>query len=367
MSFIKTVQKYTPPPNRDIGDWGTVEETKARELQHHLDDLVNRLGLVGVQVSLKTPGGGIWHGAGGTADWRRRIPLTTNHIMRIASTTKLFTSVTTLSLVDNGLLRMDEPINRWLPHFPRGDQITIAMLLSHTSGIGHPPFTLKVKLRLLFSRNLFTLDELVALAADTPFYDTPGGSHRYSNANHHLLGAIAQAATGRTIADLVDETILARLHLSQTVLLPFRSPPKNLISGWDNIYTPSLYPFEVKPTNTILASHASTSGGMVSTARELLVFIDGLFAEKLVSASLLTQMSDVKACHEPAFHHTGYGIGLFRIGIDGIDYLGHLGLFVGSQALVIFSPTSGGAMAVVGNLSESRVFDIAAQFAAEIR
>ncbi len=367
MSILNSIPSYTPPPGRPIGEWGTVDEGAAQQLQDRLDALINELGLVGLQVGLKRPDGPIWTGAGGTIDLRRRVPLTPHHVMRIASTTKLFTSVMVLRLVEDGRIRLEDTIDRWLPDFPRAARITVAMLLSHTSGIGHPPFTLKVKLRLLFSNTVFTLDELVELAARTPSYDEPGQSHQYSNANHHLLGAIARSVGNRPIGDLIESAIFSRLGLVHTALLPDHPPPANLVSGWDNVYTPSLRPFELKPTNVMLASHASTSGGMVSTAGELLAFVDGLFAKKLISGSLLARMTAIEPCSEPAFHHTGYGTGIFRIGIDGQDYLGHLGLFVGSQALVLYLPQSGGALSVVGNLSQSRVFDVASHFAPVIQ
>ena len=43
------------------------------------------------------------------------------------------------------------------------------------------------------------VDELVTLAAGTPFHDEPGNTHQYSNANHHLLGAIAEKAAGKSL------------------------------------------------------------------------------------------------------------------------------------------------------------------------
>jgi len=363
MSLIKTVREYAVPGDRDVADWGTVERAEARALQRRLDELINEHGLLGLQVSVKNRDGRTWHGASGTADLGRRIPLTTDHVMRIASATKLFTSVVALHLVDAGVLSLEDTVDRWLPAFPRADRITVGMLLSHTSGIGHPPFTLRIKLRLLFSNEPFTLDELVALAAATEPCDDPGRSHRYSNANHHLLGAIAQAATGEPIADLLDEAVFSKLGLSRTALLPQQPAPAALVSGFDNVYTPSLRPYEVTPGNLMLASHANTSGGMVSTAAELATFIDGLFGGRLLSDALLRRMTTIAECSEPAFHHTGYGLGVFRIQVGDVPYLGHLGLFVGSQALMLHNPRGDTAIAAVGNLSDSRIFDVVERFA----
>lgn len=362
LPLIKSIAKYTIPSRQQLGYFGTVDEGQAQDLQDRLDRIINRYGLLGLQVSLKNSHGQTWFGASGTVDLSRRTQLTTDHILRIASTTKLFTSVLTLGLVDSGVLSLEDRIERWLPDFPKADQITVGMLLSHTSGIGQPPFTLKVKLRLIASTKVFTLDELVALAADTKPYDEPGNSHQYSNANHHLLGLIIQKVTGHSMPTVLDEVIFAKLGLKKTALLPYHDPPAELVPGWDNIYTPSIRCFKTRPDDVMLASHANTSGGMVSTADELMNFIDGLFAGKLLSADLVSEMSTIEECNEPAFRHTGYGLGLFRIRIGDVSYLGHLGLFIGFQALVLHNIDNATSIAAVGNLSESRIFEVVGEF-----
>lgn len=362
MPMFKKIPPFTVPKERNLSNRGTVDSEDAADFQNRLDGLVTRFDLLGLQLSLKTPGGHIWSGASGTVDLARRVPLVPDHIMRIGSVTKLFTSVVILRLVETGVLSLADSVQKWLPSFPRADGIRISMLLCHNGGIDNPPFTTRVKLRMLFSKKPFELDELIAFAADTPPYDAPGNSYRYSNANHHLLGFIAQKITGRSLVDLYNEFIFSKLGLTRTALLPDQAPPLHLITGFDNVYTPTLRMLKVKPDNLMIASHGNCAGGMVSTANELLTFIDGLFAGKLVGDDIVQQMMDIKTCNEPAFRYTGHGLGLFRFQIKDVEYLGHFGQFVGFQAIVLYRPEKKTAVAAIGNLSESRIFDVVQQF-----
>ena len=362
MPIFKKISKFTIPKQRIRSSWGTASPEEAEGFQDRLDNLVGSLGLLGLQVSLKTTDGNIWNGASGTVDLPRKIPLTTEHVMRIASTTKMFTSVVILHLVETGALSDTDTLARWLPSFPRADKITIRMLLSHTGGIENPPFTTRVKLRFLFSKRCFTLDELIATAADTPPYDEPGNAYRYSNTNHHLLGFIAQKVTGTPIADLYDAVIFRKLGLTRTALLPDRAPPPSLITGFDNLYTPSLRMLRVTPDNLMLASHGNTAGGMVSTAKELLTFITGLFSGRLLGNDTVRRMMEMRACNDPDYCFTGNGTGLFRIQIGTVEYVGHPGFFVGFQALALYNPLKKTAVAAVGNLSDSRIFDVVQRF-----
>jgi CubicO group peptidase (beta-lactamase class C family) len=98
-----------------------------------------REGLPG--VSLRVEGPGIdFQGAAGVADLMTDEPLTTNHVMYVASLGKTFTAAIALQLCEEGRLDLDSPITTWLPvevtrRLPSSGKITLHHLLSHTSGL----------------------------------------------------------------------------------------------------------------------------------------------------------------------------------------------------------------------------------------
>ena len=79
---------------------------------------------------------GTWAGAAGLADVGTREAMTPDARMRLESVSKIWTGAVVLRLAQDGLLRPSDTVERWLPGLlPYGDRITIAQLLTHTSGL----------------------------------------------------------------------------------------------------------------------------------------------------------------------------------------------------------------------------------------
>src|SRR5882724_9434641 len=75
------------------------------------------------------------HKGYGYKNKEKGIPNDTTTIFRIGSITKPFTAAIILNLLDKGLLKLDDPLNKYIPDYPQGDKITIKNLLTHSSGI----------------------------------------------------------------------------------------------------------------------------------------------------------------------------------------------------------------------------------------
>jgi CubicO group peptidase (beta-lactamase class C family) len=71
----------------------------------------------------------------GWADRERGVPVTPQTIFRIASITKQFTASAILKLQEEGKLSVNDTLSKYIPDFPRGDEVTLRQLLTHTSGI----------------------------------------------------------------------------------------------------------------------------------------------------------------------------------------------------------------------------------------
>jgi D-alanyl-D-alanine carboxypeptidase len=348
---------YVVPPHRALDPRSTVSAELADSLQAVLDEAVNANEMPGIQAAVITSDGEVWTGASGTTDFGRREPLRTDHLVRIGSITKLFTAALTLRSVERGELRLDDRLSRWIPQLRRSDELTIAMLLGHTSGLPDTFEQFGTLLRSALRRGtLWKPGELVA-RHDGKLHFDPGTGWRYSNGNFIFLGIVLDKVSGHPVHELLRREILEPLHLEDTYFAPYEPVPDRLVSGFDR----DLMPFssEHPRGQTSWASLAFTSGGMVASAWDLTRFTRALFQGGLVSADSLKAMvrfrdiRDEVGKDDPAW--TGYGLGVSRHVIDGREYWGHAGLFIGSQGYALFDPARRTHVSVLGNVSR---FDI---------
>lgn len=116
-----------------------------------------------------------------------------NSIYQLGSITKQFTAAVILRLEEEKKLSVNDRISKFFPSFPKGDSITIAQLLTHTSGIYNYTDDRN------FMENEVTKsksrDEMMALFKDKPLMFSPGTSWAYSNSGYSMLGYIIEMAT----------------------------------------------------------------------------------------------------------------------------------------------------------------------------
>ncbi|MEU7313989.1 serine hydrolase domain-containing protein [Streptomyces sp. NPDC007083] len=146
---------------------------------------------------------------------RRRVPARTGTVYDIASLTKLFTSIVALQQVDAGRLRLDAPVDRYLPAFAaRGKGgITLRQLLTHTSGLPAEP-----------RPPLWTVDggpraRRHPILRTRPFA-RPGASYQYSDINMISLQLVLERVTGRGLEALVRRGITEPLRMHDTAYRP---------------------------------------------------------------------------------------------------------------------------------------------------
>ncbi len=123
----------------------------------------------------------------------------------LASSGKLYTSVATLQLVQQGKLDLDVPIGRYLPDWPVErvrDQVTARQLLLHTSGLGQFWGEEFQRLR----PQLQNLEDYLPLLDDEPAF-APGSQWAYSNNGYMLLGLLIEAISGENYYDYVQKHV----------------------------------------------------------------------------------------------------------------------------------------------------------------
>lgn len=266
----------------------------------------------------------------------------------IASVSKVFVAVAMLTLVDGQKLSLDDPVKKFFPEAHslwltdhRG-QPTIHQLLNHTSGIpdayGEEPIE-----EALF-RQKISFAELFAAIDQEQLAAPPGLAFDYSNTGYIILGEIIRRVTNLTYASYLQRTIFVPLAMQESqigepTLLP-AALSYVIIGGKKHEY---LHYFNIVEKHV---DDTFTDGNIYSTAHDLLVWSEALFAGKLLSAKLQKMMfTDYGAGY-------GYGINIRKDKEEGQYLYDHEGEWLGYRALVRFQTKSRATSIKLENLTK---------------
>ncbi|SDT71478.1 serine hydrolase domain-containing protein [Actinoplanes derwentensis] len=273
----------------------------------------------------------------GVADRRDGRKLTVRDQFEVGSNTKTFTAVLALQLVDQGKLRLDSPVEKYLPGVvPNGRNITVRMLLQHTSGLfnytADPDFFVDIDKR---PQHVHTENELLAVAFKHAPNFAPGTDWAYSNTNYILIGMVLQKLTGRSLPALVEQRIAAPLGLVNTYFADPRAI--NTGPGYARGYSVSFAgtsPVYTDVSARPLGGWAGAAGAVISTPAELSRFFEALLGGDLISAEQLKQMKTTVELGE-GFGEGGYGLGLMRIDSPCGTVWGHGGDTLGHHSAAV--------------------------------
>lgn len=139
----------------------------------------------------------IYEKAFGWASAELKVPNATNTRIGIASITKPMTGVVLIRLVEEGKLGMDDKLSKFVPDFPSGDKITVAMLSQHRSGILHRVMPEEQEaLR-------YTSAEMVEKIKQAKLAFEPGTQRLYSSGGYAVLARVLEIASGKSYSDLL--------------------------------------------------------------------------------------------------------------------------------------------------------------------
>src|SRR4030095_2869499 len=104
-------------------------------IEHYADSVVNQAKQPGLIVSITKGDSIMYEKAKGLANIQTKEPMDTKMRFRIGSLTKTFTTTVVLQLVDEGLLKLDDSIDKFFPNIPNAQNITVRMLGDMSSGL----------------------------------------------------------------------------------------------------------------------------------------------------------------------------------------------------------------------------------------
>ena len=226
------------------------------------DTLVNDYGVNSLQYALLYDNEIILSGTAGKFNKRNSLPLTDSSIYGIGSTSKMFTTVAVMLLLDQGKLDLDKPVTSYVPDFVMADarhkEITVRMLLNHSSGLMGSTYT---NGGLFDDPNTFNHDALLTALAGQRLKADPGAYSVYCNDGFSLAELVVERVSGLTFSRFINENITKPLGLSNTL-----TPQDDFDRG---LMARTFVRGDETPPETL---NLIGSGGIYSTASELCLF-----------------------------------------------------------------------------------------------
>ncbi len=260
---------------------------EAEVLQSQIERLREETGVPGLVVALAEGGAAPLVAAAGYADVDRETPLRPDTPFLIGSISKNLFATITLILVEEGLLGLGDTLSAYL-EWPRGDQITIRMLMNHTSGIPDYLSTLSLLssqegVPEFFSEPHPPSEIIEMMPSRAPTFD-PGTLQSYSNTNGLLVGQVIEIVTGKSLGEVLEERIVSRLGLENTYLYEEKTIDLPRARGYCG--TPGWVSSTGQLVDCSFADEAlpnSADGSIASSALDLLRYHQALRGGELLS------------------------------------------------------------------------------------
>ncbi|MEC3981419.1 serine hydrolase domain-containing protein [Amycolatopsis sp. H20-H5] len=282
---------------------------RADQVRDAVRELVSPGGFPGAVAYFRTGGTTRRLGAG-VADLATGEPATPGLRFRIASNTKSFVATVLLQLAGEGEVSLDDSIERWLPGTVRGpgytpSEITLRMLLNHTSGLHDPDEAELFEPYFAGNRGyVYEPSEVIRRSLLTrPAFD-PGQGVAYSNTGYLLLGQVIEKVTHHDVRAEIQRRLVRPLGLTRTSF-PRHDPV---------LHGPHLHGYGMtgQDLTTFSPSYDWTAGAMVSTVDDLATFHRALLGGKLLKPAQQAELTRLVP--------NGQGYGGYGAGIETIDF-----------------------------------------------
>ncbi len=338
---------------------------EAPRLRAILDQQRVALRIPGASATVIFPDGSVWKAGSGNAKLVPNTKATGKTPFVSGSITKTFVAAAVMQLAEEGRLSIDDALARWLPDYPRADQITLRHLLSHTSGVfnyfEHPSYNQRVfktdKGRSWTAQEI--LDEF-----DRPPYFAPGGGYHYSNTGYVLLGLVLEQETGQPIGQVLRQRFFGPLGLGRTYFQGDGPPPASSAHGY--LYSSGTWhewsdETGYRPTISA-ATVAWAAGGLVSSAPNVARWCAALYGGDILSDASLLEMTGTDYSNGGT---KGYGLGTYMRISNGRPTVGHTGSLRGFNAAMWYFPESDLTVVVTTNLGRFNTNGLIDALAAE--
>src|SRR4026207_636542 len=284
----------------------SVPQQGAAALSTFLKTATDRGDVPGVAVAVVNKDGLLYNDAAGKSRTLTGTPMAKDTIFNMASMTKPITSTAIMILVDEGKLKLDDELAKYLPKWkdpqviskfneadgsfetrPAKRQITIRHLLTHTSGIGYgfaSPMLTKI------------MEKTKKSEMDSPLLFDPGESWAYG-ASTRVLGLVVEAVSGQNIDAYLQARILGPLGMNDTSYLVPTTKYSRVVAV--NARDAS-GKFEERPVPATIPATVQGDGGLYGTASDYGLFLRMLLNRGTLNGKRILSEQSAKLMLEPA-------------------------------------------------------------------
>ena len=241
---------------------------------------------VGAEVGVMRDGKMILAKGYGLANLELGVPVKPDTVFRIGSITKQFTAAALLMLAEEKKLSVDDKLSKYFPDFPRADEVTLRMVLNHTSGLHN--YT-DPKADIDQHKDMTTAEMVRNIQRLSPLYDfEPGTQYHYSNSGYFLLGAIVEKMAGQPLGPFLKARIFDKQGLSRTAMDEVSAIVPGRASGYDLVKDTK---GEFRNTTYASMTWPAGAGAMRSTVGDLAKWHDALFNGKVLKPETFADMT----------------------------------------------------------------------------
>lgn len=341
--------KYDPVPGQD--------EKKTALLQSSLDSLTASGEVPGAVLCILLPGNTSISLASGLADKETKTPMQPSDRMFGGSTGKTFVAAIIMKLVREKKIRLDDKVSKyfgeqaWFKALPNASEITVKMLLNHTTGL--PPYeyvpavwdSLKAS-----PGKVWTGPQRMAMLSGAKPVHEAGNGWSYSDSNYILLGMIIEKVTGLDYYDVLRREILIPFILSNISPANTRDL-SGMASGYSSLDSSFHLPQKVFQNGKYVFNPQMewTGGGLVTTASDMALWARILYSGEYLTTEEVKQITSISPFKTSIPGSEGYGYATIVWNLAGQPVYGHTGFVPGYLTIMLYIPGKDVAMAMQVN------------------
>jgi CubicO group peptidase (beta-lactamase class C family) len=228
-----------------------------------------------------------------------------------------------------GKLSIQDEIIKFIPDYPtHGHKVTIAHLLTHTSGIRD--FTSYENFREI-EGNDYSPAEFIDIFKNRPMLSAPGEAYSYSNAGYFLLGAIIEKVSGKTYGQFMEDEFFKPLGMENMSFDYSQEVIENRATGYGEVSGGKMV-----NANKISMIIPFSAGGLLSTTEDMLIWYNSLKSGKIIS------LENLKKAHSPFKLNNGkftrYGFGWDLGTLANSSLVAHGGAIAGFYSALVYLP-----------------------------
>lgn len=317
------------------------------DLKIELKKIISENNIPGINLAIVMPDNEVITVSAGYSDKEKQILMKPEDKMFSGSTGKTFCAAIILQLIDEGKLNVDDLISKyfgneeWFLRIPNANEITIRMLLNHTSGIPRYVFDDSIwKTMQEDPEKIWTGVERLSYIFDAEPVHPAGKGWGYSDTNYIILGMLIEQITGNEYYTELTKRILNPMNLSNTLPGNTREIP-GLIPGYSAFSEALFIPEKVLLNDGKFAFNPQmefTGGGIACTTSDLAKWGKFYYGGKVFSKESLEMMRTPSDQKTTLDDNAGYGFAAFVWNEnDQISY-GHTGFFPGYVTIFKYIP-----------------------------